>query len=349
MKILTIACSEEGVQLQQRLMEKWHKKDLDVEWISIVKSSRLPEISDRRSLSECVGDYFTRVDGILFLCAAGIAVRSIAPYIRHKSVDPAVIVIDETGKFCIPILSGHGGGANELAKKVAKVLGAIPVITTATDREGKFAVDEFARKNNLLVTDWKLAKDISVNVLAGEKIRLKSELPCQGNVPLEVEFVDNFDNHMGNFPKVWITSRQVRDLAQKDILVLVPKDIVAGIGCRKDIGKEAIEAALNKALKEAEIEKAAVCEIASIDLKKEEKGLTGLCEEWNVPFVTYCAEQLQAVEGEFAASEFVRQITGVDNVCERCAAIHGEEIIFHKKAYDGVTVALSRRKGMVEF
>lgn len=349
MKILTISCSKTGMLLQQTLVDKLNILYEGVELISIVKASRLPEISDKRSLSECVGEYFANVDAIIFLCAAGIAVRTIAPFIRHKSVDPAVLVIDETGKFCIPILSGHAGGANKLAEDIRDLIGATAVITTATDREGKFAVDEFARRNKLVLTDWKYAKDISAGILDGEKLLVQCDIPYEGKVPAELELVDNLDNCEKGVLKMWITSDKVSCAVSKDVLVLVPKNIVVGIGCRKNTSMEAIETAIYRACNEAQIDSKSVCEIASIDLKKEERGLVWLCEKWGVPLKSYSAEELRLVKGDFAASDFVRQVTGVDNVCERSAAMGDAKIILHKKVYDGVTVALSRRKGVVEF
>ena len=132
-----------------------------------------------------VAQEFDHVDTIVFFAAAGIAVRSIAPCLNHKSVAPAVLVMDETGSFCISLLSGHMGGANELTQKLADWSGAVPVITTATDREGKFSLDDYARKHELVVTDWKLAKELSAAVLEGERIGLFVE---GGVMPLRKTF-----------------------------------------------------------------------------------------------------------------------------------------------------------------
>lgn len=149
------------------------------------KTEALPAISDPRSLHEIVAEWFTKpaanrpCDAIIFVGATGIAVRAIAPFISGKSVDPAVLVIDETGRYVISLLSGHLGGANALARTAASLIGAEPVITTATDAEGAFAVDTFAKENGFLLTDLRKAKEVSAKVLRGEKLRIYSDIPME--------------------------------------------------------------------------------------------------------------------------------------------------------------------------
>lgn len=121
-------------------------------------------------LSDWCREVFGENDVILFIGAMGIAVRSIAPCVADKFTDPAVLVMDEMGKYMIPVLSGHVGGANEFATNLAKQLGAEPVITTATDLHQLFAVDVFAKKNDLVIADRQQAKNISAALLDGEKV-----------------------------------------------------------------------------------------------------------------------------------------------------------------------------------
>lgn len=154
--------------------------------VCVVKCSSLGEISEKKSLAEITGEWFGKSDAILFVSSTGIAVRAVAPYLKHKSTDPAVIVVDGTGKFCISLLSGHAGGANELTNRIADFTGAVPVVTTATDLEGKFAVDDFARRNQMVVTDWKMAKRFSAGILEGKRVGIYSELPLEGELPEEL-------------------------------------------------------------------------------------------------------------------------------------------------------------------
>ena len=171
------------------------------------KTEALPAISDPRSLQDIVGEWFTKpagdtnetggsrsdseeksercagtkrpCDAIIFVGATGIAVRAIAPFITGKAVDPAVLVIDEAGRYVISLLSGHLGGANALARTAASLIGAEPIITTATDAESAFAVDTFAKENSFLLTDLRKAKEVSAKVLRGEKLRIYSDIPME--------------------------------------------------------------------------------------------------------------------------------------------------------------------------
>lgn len=118
-------------------------------------------------------------DAIIFVGATGIAVRAIAPFICGKAVDPAVLVIDEAGRYVISLLSGHLGGANALARTAASLIEAEPIITTATDAESAFAVDTFAKENGFLLTDLRKAKEVSAKVLRGEKLRIYSDIPME--------------------------------------------------------------------------------------------------------------------------------------------------------------------------
>ena len=139
-----------------------------------------------KPLKQVVKEAFQEKEAILFVGAAGIAVRLIAPWVQDKLKDPAVLVIDEQGRYAIPILSGHVGGCNELAEAAAQILGAEPVITTATDLRQAFAVDVFAAENELVISDRELAKQISAAELRGEKIGFFSDYPVDGIVPAEI-------------------------------------------------------------------------------------------------------------------------------------------------------------------
>lgn len=363
MTILMIACSRRAFGLMQKLKELWEKHEKEqspkrgegrqgMHFICKVKCSSLPDISEEKTLTECVREGFEHcVDAIVFFCATGIAVRTIAPFLRHKSVDPAVLVIDESGKFCISLLSGHAGGANELAEQVSSLIGAVPVITTATDREQKFAVDDFARKNGLVITDWKLAKQVSAAVLEGEKIAISSDIALEGALPPELfwqEWKEDRENICCENPSIWISYRQQVYPAHCKVLQLLPRLIAAGIGCRRGTPEEKIAAAIEQCLSDEKIRFEAVFAIASIDLKRDEDGILSYCRGKGLPFLTFSSDTLGQLPGEFTDSPFVEKTTGVSNVCERSAvAASSGSLICPKRVYDGVTVALAVRKGSV--
>lgn len=334
MKVLIFAFSRQGYALMKKIEEKWKEP----EFVCKVKCRSMAHISESRSIRECIEEYFENTDAIVFIGAAGIAVRSIAPFIKHKSVDPAVVVIDETGKFCISLLSGHMGGGNEIAYKIANMVGAVPVITTATDREGKFAVDDFARKNNMAVLNWDMAKKISAYILEDKKVGIISDFDIEGEMPAELFWAE------GNNNSPVINISYGADEKRENVLQLVPRIITAGVGCRKGVTEEEIEQAVIKCFNENNIRTEALSHITSIDIKKDEKGIREFALKMGVPFVTYSAEKLKNVKGEFSQSEFVESVTGVSNVCERSAAAQGGRLISHKKVYGRVTVALAEKK-----
>ena len=149
MNISIICFSMTGLETGEKLQKALKTEG---EQVTLAKKSRYLPDSVSISTSQWAGEQFrTGKDGVIFIGACGIAVRSIAPYIAGKKTDPAVLVIDECGQFVISLLSGHLGGANELAARCAGYLHATPVVTTATDLHSRFAVDVFAKKNGCAI------------------------------------------------------------------------------------------------------------------------------------------------------------------------------------------------------
>lgn len=286
------------------------------------------------------GDLFVQNDALIFVGSCGIAVRQIAPYVRDKKTDPAVLCIDELGRFVIPILSGHIGGANPLAQRLAEGLGAAAVITTATDINGKFSVDAWAAGNGYAISSMALAKAVSAQILE-KPVPLKSEFPISTELPFGVVAADS--GELGILLS-WRTEEPFRQT-----LRLIPKVLHLGIGCRRDTPKAAIEAAVDQVLQQHAIDPRAIGCAASIDLKAQEQGLLDFCRERALPVAFYTAQELNAVPGTFSRSQFVSSITGVDNVCERAAMVGAEKLIVRKTACSGVTVAVAAEHREVYF
>ena len=298
------------------------------------------------SLSDWTQHWFCKADALIFVGACGIAVRAIAPFVRDKFADPAVLVIDEKGKFCISLLSGHVGGANALCSRCAAYLDSTPVITTATDLNGKFAVDVFARQNDLYLTDRRLAKEISAAVLAGKPIGFTSELPVEGKLPPELRNSSDCE---------FAISVGFQRPESDHTLWLVPRTLVLGIGCRKQTAEESIEAFALDELSKLGLPVQAVNTVASIDLKAQEQGLLQFCKKYGFAFRTYSAAELMQAQGTFAPSKFVRGVTGVDNVCQRSAVYdaqtHYEEhhLLLEKQKGNGVTLSLAAGVRTIRF
>ena len=298
------------------------------------------------SLREWTGRQFASRDALLFIGAVGIAVRAIAPFVECKASDPAVLCMDEQGKFVISLLSGHLGGANELTKEIASICGALPVITTATDVGGRFSVDSFARKEHLYLDNLRLAKRISAEVLEGRRVGLYSDFELSGQIPMELSLGKpeelgisiSLDDTYDPFPET---------------LHLVPRVAVLGIGCKKGVSKEQVEAFVKKVMAQNQCSMHSIKKVASIDLKKEEPGLLAFCEAYHAEFLTYEKEELKAVSSEegFSESAFVKEVTGLGNVCERSAlkASGKTKLIQRKAAENGVTLAIALEDYVVRF
>jgi len=297
------------------------------------------EIYDKEK--ERAGDFlkerFFQKDTFLFICAAGITVRLIAPLLRSKDVDPAVVVMDELGNHVIPILSGHLGGANEAARELSRLTGASVVLTTATDINEKFAVDIWSKKAGVRILEINRIKDISSAVLRGEKVGISSMFPISGQLPSELT-CEPAENGI-------CVSLSGEENPFPNTLHTAPRIVTIGAGCRKGVSPEVFEAFILKQLAENHIAMEAVEQLASVDLKKDEPCIRAFCEKYGIPFVVYRAEELAALEGEFTPSDLVKSVTGVDNVCERSAVLgskNGTKIL-SKTSGSGCTCALAMR------
>ena len=257
------------------------------------------------NLAALVADIFGRFDGLIFICAAGIVVRMIAPHIVSKLSDPAVVVVDERGQNVISLLSGHVGRANELTTEIAKAIDANPVITTATDVEGKFAVDAITSRLGLIPEPKEAIKAINSAILRGEE--------------------------------VFVTAGDVR-------LNLIPQNLIAGVGCRRGISSVKIFAALQKACAMIHQPLERVKLLASAEVKREERGLLALADVMGLEIKFFNNNELQKKIDEYKLSEskFVTRSVGVGNVCEAAALCCVEDARFAlpKTTFKGVTIAL---------
>ena len=340
MKISIIAFTDNGMEIANKLSASLILDDLkDVSFTRCGKGA----------LSSWTEEHFSQSDALVFIGAIGIALRAIAPYIKTKTKDPAVVVVDELGQFSIPILSGHIGGANELAMEISEILDAIPVITTATDINNVFAIDTWAKNQGLKILNPQCIKLVSSKLLKGEAIHIKTDYEIKGNV-LKNVYLNDLEDTNNDYDV--IISHKINDNDKEDILYLIPQIITVGIGCRKDISFENIEKSILNILESESYHILALNSIASIDKKANEKGILEFAEKYDLPFNTYSAEELNSLEGDFTKSEFVKSVVEVDNVCERSAVFESNgELIRRKDTCDGrgVTVALAMNDPVISW
>lgn len=349
MKLSVISFTTKGMEQSEKIRTHFPKEDLLLYTKCSAKKTLSPGVNYvTEKLGVWTNEQFEEKRDLLFIGACGIAVRSIAPYIQDKLTDQAVLVMDEEGQFVIPILSGHVGGANELAIELGKKMKAMPVITTATDVNHTFAVDVFAKKNELTIGNREGIARVSAKVLEEKQMTLSMETggwTLAKQIPKEIQVVP-FP------PKEKVDVLIAGTNAYEATLYLHPKEYVLGVGCRKGKAAEELEQFLKKHMENAGITWMQVAQVSSIDLKKDEPALLQWSEKHDIPFVTYSSEELGKVDGTFSKSMFVEKTTGVDNVCERAAQKgcgEGGSLIYQKHAEDGMTIAIGRRKRSVSF
>ncbi|MDR0683783.1 MAG: cobalamin biosynthesis protein [Spirochaetaceae bacterium] len=299
-------------------------------------------------LKEQAAAAFAGADALLFVGAAGIAVRAIAPLVRSKLSDPAVIVVDELGRWVIPLLGGHIGGGNELALELAAFLGAEAVITTATDIHGLFAVDVWAVKQDLAISSLEKAKRVSAALLKGGEVPLLSDYAIEGRPPRGIVY--NQGGGAGGDGFGIIVSMRRLDGGEA-MLRLIPRRLYVGIGCRKGVSEGAIAELFQRTLEKLRLDERCVAGAASIDLKQAEVGLLNFCGNRGLACSFFDAAALGRVRGSFSASRFVQETAGVDNVCERAAvaASGGGELLLAKTVGRGVTMAAALKRVELSF
>ena len=338
MKIAVFAYSRKGCETARLVLDFYQDQECRAYTMARFEEPGFGTIE--RPSQSFYGPIFQWADAMIFVGACGIAVREIAPHVRDKRTDPAVLSVDELRRFVIPLLSGHIGGANDLTKELADFLGSTPVITTATDINKKFSVDAWAAKQGFVIGNMHIAKMVSAEILE-KNVPLCSDFPIITSLPNGV--VSGDKGEIG----IYVGCSKKKPFHQT--LTLLPKILHLGIGCRRGTPAKTIAEAVDWVLKENELDVRAVKCAVSIDLKQDEEGLLRFCRErgWKISF--HSAEELKTVEGDFTPSEFVKSVTGVDNVCER-AALHGSETLIVKKtARNGVTVAVAAEALEVRF
>ncbi|MCC0783892.1 cobalt-precorrin 5A hydrolase [Clostridioides sp. ES-S-0108-01] len=320
----------------------------------------------QKKLSDFVGEVFNKFDYIVFIMATGIVVRSIAPYIVSKFSDPAILVIDEKGKNVISLLSGHVGGANSLTNHISSLIDANPVITTATDVNKKASLDMIAKYLNAHIDNFreniKEVNSMLVNnrcvglyIDGGYKVDTRGFKLIESSKELKESYLDV------NIEKIVVISNKKNlnkdiEVLDKDnkfknsyfsekIVKVIPKDIVIGIGCRRDTDSKLMLDSLLKFFDSQDIDAKAVRTIGSIELKKDEKAIIDLSKTLQVPFEIFSVDEISKVDNLFDKSDFVKKNVGVYSVAEPVAYLLSKgNLIVEKHKYKGITFSVGRVK-----
>lgn len=341
MKTAIVTLTAGGAALGRKLVNCFAESDLYVhpKFFTDEKTDRCIE----GNFSAFIGKIFFQYRYIVFIMASGIVVRTIAPHLRDKKVDPGVVVIDEKGQYVISLLSGHIGGANELTHKIADFLDAAPVITTASDVNNRIAVDTLAMHCNCKIEDFKEATKITAHIVNGEPVGIRSEISIDLPLPPNVRRIQESDLHDENLKGlIYITEKEIQHLLPCDKVVLRPKNLIVGVGCRKGKGKDEILAAIANVFCQAGLSMDSIKQLATVDVKKEEQGIIEAAKFLQVPLRIVSREAILKIEDRFAASSFVKETIGVGSVCEPAALISSEKgsVIIEKKACQGITIAV---------
>ena len=284
---------------------------------------------------------------IICIMAAGIVVRTAAPLLKDKKTDPAVVVLDEKGKYVISLLSGHIGGANALARKIADFLGAQAVITTSSDVQGKVALDMWAMEKKLFIEDFDKLKKISAKIANGGKIKIYSECPYDASqMPDEFIMVDSQEKS-----EIIISHRLIDSKA----LFMRPGNLFIGIGCNRGTSSEEIDDMTKSVFERERLSFSSVNSIATIDLKKDEQGLIGFAGDNKIQIEFFSKNSLNdtASKHNIEESDAVKTATGAAAVAEPAAVLSAERvfgsctIITPKEKRGNVTLAVAKAEFML--
>lgn len=328
MNIAVISITKNGDNLAKKIRKKF-----DIHLFS-------KNLSGGFDFKEAVRDSFENYEAVVFITSTGIAVRAIAPYITTKDKDPAVVVIDNLGKFVISLLSGHLGGANKLAEDMALLLGAEPIITTATDNLGITAPDMIAKENNLIIDSLKDAKDIAALLVDEKEVGFLDEeelISCPSGYVPKLRQCDGV---------VYVTNKNVLEcMEQKKIpkrLKLIRRNIILGIGCRKDYSEEIMKEKVLDVLKGQNIDIRAIKCIATVEVKKNERAIIELSKYLNCDMKIFTIEEIKKVQHKYERSAFVEKTLGITSVCEPSIELAGGTVEISKMKLDGMTLAIGK-------
>jgi cobalt-precorrin 5A hydrolase len=353
--VVIFSLTKQGVETAVLIRDFLNTQKMDCKVIAPKKYLQNGVVSLDGKLGDSVKDYFSKADAIVAVMATGIVVRMIAPLLKSKLSDPAVVCVDTTGRFAVSLLSGHYGGANELTRLIANGIGAVPVITTASDVMGKQSVDELARMlhcdivnpeslvavNSALVNGEKLVVVLvgSVRIPMGEIEDYEVRRAESGEEAVEI--VNGFDGGA-----IISHGKIQRDKLVKPATILKPRVVAVGLGARKNVSEEDVVETVKSALAQVNIPLGRVDRMATVEIKKDSVSMIRAAEALGLELEFISLDDLRAFKhGDLSPdSELVQRKIGVGGVCERAALMMAGKkanLILKKMKAKGVTVAVA--------
>lgn len=347
MKYAVISVSREGAELGQMVRRLLGGDGTCYEREGAESGEEAQYFKRTFALTDAI---FGKYEGLLYIMASGIVVRAIAAHVVSKASDPAVLVMDECGKHCISLLSGHLGGANAWTRDVAAAVGADPVITTATDCHGRPAPDDAARILHMRVEPLDALKPVNSAIAKGAPVFWYVDPSLAGAESIEerlralgIETSSAKAGTSGAAAVVAVTEESPD--FHVPTVYLRPKNLFVGIGCKRGTPEELIQSAFETALTRAGAYAYQVKALASVDLKADEKGLLQFASTMGLPIHFYRAEELRkcAEANHVKISEFVQKTIGVGNVCESAALMEASKgrTLLPKTKFTKTTVAIA--------
>lgn len=347
MKMAVVAVTRQGADLAQKIKEKIPDYEIQL-FLPAGKADEVTEAEKYQgSLRQLLAQIWPKYEAVICIMALGIVVRLIAPHIKDKRQDPAVVVLDEKGLHVISVLSGHLGGANALTLQIGQVIGAEPVITTATDVNNLPAIEMMAREMDLTIENFGLVKNINAAIVDGEPFNIYTDSLLNTDWPEFIKVWPTSAYHQDN-PGLQVIITNKNLIFSKHTLVLRPKNLILGVGCRRNIDQTKIMAAIDEALNKSGYAVKSLKTLASIDIKADEAGLLQAAKQLQLPLRFFSADEINQL---FATekgkglnfSQFVYDQLGVGGVCEAVTLLSSQEarLVFPKMKMAGVTVAIA--------
>ncbi len=295
------------------------------------------------SLGKRLGQEFNRFAGHIFIFSTGIAVRLISSLLKSKLTDPAVVVMDDNGQHVISLVSGHLGGANELALQTAALVDAVPVITTATDVNNLPSIDMIAKNNHLYIQTPYNIKNINMAFLQKVRVHLYDPFDIVKNELCDSMWVQGVQDCTK--PPAIFCSHEICEVS-RETMILRPPVLTVGIGCNRNTPAHEIKKLLSDVFDERGWSVKSIYRFASSDIKQDEQGLSELSEEMEIKVDFFTGEQLNSVETIENPSKIVEKHLGVKSVCEAAAILSGNrgKLILPKRKTPNVTLAVAMRK-----